>query len=113
VLEHIADDRKAMSEIYRVMKPGGMAIMQVPVSRRLTKSIEEIPVETEQERIEVFGQKDHVRIYSAADYICRLQETGFEVEEFDWTQHKEFDPEINRYALNPLEKLFVAVKPSV
>jgi SAM-dependent methyltransferase len=110
VLEHIPDDYKAMSEIYRVLKPGGIAILQVPVSRIMYKSVEELTQISEAERLELFGQRDHVRIYAARDYIERLERTGFIVEEFDWTKHKEFDPYSNKYSLNPEERLFIARK---
>jgi SAM-dependent methyltransferase len=110
VLEHIRDDHKAMSEIYRVLKPGGIAILQVPVSRILYKSIEELSDISESEKLEHFGQRDHVRIYAARDYITRLENAGFSIEEFDWKKHKEFDPEHNKYALNPDERLFIARK---
>ena len=68
VLEHIPDDRKAMSELYRVLKPGGWAILQVPISLLLNKTYEDPTVTTPEEREKVFGQSDHVRIY-AKDYV--------------------------------------------
>jgi SAM-dependent methyltransferase len=113
VLEHIPADRKAMCEIFRVLKPGGVAILQVPVSRILNNSVENLSSDSESARLNHFGQKDHVRIYSASDYINRLEQTGFIVEEFDWTQHKEFDPVRNKYSLNYEERLFIARKPNV
>jgi SAM-dependent methyltransferase len=110
VLEHIPQDRKAMCEIFRVMKPGGTAILQVPVSRSTSETVENIYVETEEEKTANFGQRDHVRIYAAADYVARLISTGFSVEEFDWNLHREFDPGRNKYSLNPAERIFIATK---
>lgn len=83
VLEHIIDDRRAMQELLRVLQPGGWAIQQVPMSRRLNKTLEDATVTSESQREEIFGQKDHVRIY-AADYLNRLTSVGFEVKTFDW-----------------------------
>lgn len=79
IMEHIPDDRKAMSEIYRVLMKNGQAIMQVPFST-ITETIEEPGLKDPAKRSELFGQKDHVRIYGLHDYIKRLQDSGFTVE---------------------------------
>jgi SAM-dependent methyltransferase len=71
VLEHIIDDRKAMSELFRTLKPGGWAILQVPMSPSLEHTYEDASKTTPQAREEAFGQWDHVRIY-AQDYEQRL-----------------------------------------
>ena len=80
VLEHIIDDRKAMRELYRVLKPGGWGILQVPISLSIDKTYEDFSVTAPSEREQVFGQSDHVRIY-AIDYLDRLEEFGVEVED--------------------------------
>jgi SAM-dependent methyltransferase len=77
VLEHVPDDRRALRELFRVTKPGGIAILQVPVSRD-TATIED-PAATAEERLRTFGQRDHVRIYGEADYLARLADAGFAV----------------------------------
>jgi len=76
VLEHVVDDRRAMRELGRVLKPGGWAILQVPIKGDTT--IEDPSVVTPAERERVFGQRDHVRIYGR-DYADRLAEAGFAV----------------------------------
>ncbi|NTU97078.1 MAG: methyltransferase domain-containing protein [Chlorobiaceae bacterium] len=76
VLEHIEDDRKAIGEIYRVLKKNGWAILMVPVTA--DKTIENLSFATPEERLQVFGQQDHVRRYGP-DYADRLREAGFEV----------------------------------
>ena len=76
VLEHIPDDRKAMSELRRVLKTSGWAILQVPIKGAHT--FEDFTATTPEERLKQFGQVDHVRTYGA-DYQDRLVESGFKV----------------------------------
>lgn len=80
VLEHIPDDRRALSEIFRVLSEGGMAFIEVPVLRRQT--FEDPSITAPQERLRVFGQVDHVRI-CGLDYADRLREAGFKVTTLD------------------------------
>jgi predicted SAM-dependent methyltransferase len=82
VLEHVVDDLKAINEIYRILKPGGWAIIQVPFSNIIEETYENIGIKDEKERLKKFGQKDHVRIYGK-DYINRLKSPGFNVKAFD------------------------------
>lgn len=85
VLEHIEDDSKAISELYRVMKPGGMGIFQIPQDLNLEKSYEDYNIITAEERAKHFGQYDHVRIYGK-DYFERLRKGGFTVKEVDYSK---------------------------
>ena len=71
VLEHVPRDDLAISELYRVLKPGGVAILQVPISVKLNKTIEEPSMMDPRERERRFGQFDQVRIYGS-DYPQRL-----------------------------------------
>jgi SAM-dependent methyltransferase len=79
VMEHVADDSVAIGEVYRVLNPGGWALLQVPIALALNRTIEDPTATTESQRIERFGQEDHVRLYARADYIKRLQAAGFSV----------------------------------
>jgi hypothetical protein len=63
VLEHVQNDYKAMSELHRVLKPGGWAILQVPISPILEKTYEDPTITDPRKREELFGQGDHVRLY--------------------------------------------------
>lgn len=83
VLEHVPDDAKAMAELCRIMRPGGMAIIMVPMLGDVTVD-EEIgdSVETRNER---FGQPDHVRLYGA-DITARLEKAGFNVTEISYAE---------------------------
>ena len=79
ILEHIPADDKAMAEIFRVLKPGGGAILQVPYSTTLLATIEEPGISDANRQSLLFGQKDHVRIYALDDYMARLRSAGFNV----------------------------------
>ena len=77
VLEHIVDDIKAMSELYRVLKPGGTAFLAVPYTHTLR---EDYSITDPAEREKVFGQNDHVRYYDAATFQQRLESVGFKLQ---------------------------------
>ena len=79
VLEHVVDDRKAMREFYRVLKPGGWAVLLVPISAERT--VEDPAIVKPEDRRKAFGQEDHVRSYGP-DYIERLREVGFTIKVF-------------------------------
>jgi SAM-dependent methyltransferase len=79
VLEHIPDDRKAMKEMYRVLKPGGQAIMMVPINLGVDKTLEDPAHTSIEDRWKYYGQDDHVRMYSKQDFIDRLAAVGFKV----------------------------------
>lgn len=83
ILEHIPDDQKAMTELFRVLKPGGHAVLQVPYSATNSSIIESPGIYSPALQSAKFGQKDHVRIYTLPGYIERLQSAGFIVEIFD------------------------------
>ena len=97
VLEHIIDDIKAMKEIYRVLKPGGRAILQVPLNKEKEKSYEDFTITSPEERNKQFGQYDHVRVYGM-DFFKRLNGVGFRCEKIDFTS-KLSDKQIIEYGL--------------
>lgn len=84
VLEHIEDDKKAMNELYRVLKPGGMGVFQIPQDLNLEKTYEDFTITSPEERSKHFGQYDHVRVYGR-DYFNRLRAVGFTVNEVDYS----------------------------
>lgn len=106
VLEHIPDDRKAMREIYRVMKPSGWAILQVPIWAEETVEDPSVPRE---EYARVYGHPDHVRRYGF-DYPERLASVGFEVtvDDFARTLPRK---RVERYGLFPTEDIFYCERP--
>ena len=77
ILEHIVDDKKAMSELYRVLKPNGNIFIQTPFKDGNTH--EDFTIVSPQERIVYFGQEDHVRIYSVEGLKTRLESIGFKI----------------------------------
>jgi len=77
VLEHIIDDKKALSEMFRILKPGGWALILVPIISDRTFVSSEI--KDEKDRIRLYGKEDHVRGYGL-DFKELLQDTGFKVE---------------------------------
>lgn len=109
VLEHIPDDTKAMQELFRILRPGGTAILQIPQDLNREKTFEDDTITDTSERARIFGQYDHVRIYGR-DYFQKLRSVGFKVEEVDYTAG--LSPElINVYRLAKGEILPVCYKP--
>ena len=108
VLEHIPDDKKAMQELYRVLKPGGMGIFQIPqdLSRALT--FEDNSIIDSKERAKIFGQYDHVRIYGY-DFFEQLRSVGFQVSEVDLTIEMS-DADIKKFGLAKGEIIPVCYK---
>lgn len=81
VLEHIPDDRTAMSELFRILRPGGWAVVMTPLSKHAATTRE--GVEDPDERLRQYGQEDHLRLYGA-DFYDRLAGAGFAVERIDY-----------------------------
>ena len=104
VLEHIEEDLQGMSEIYRVLKRGGFAILQVPISFKLKKTYEDSKIINPKEREEAFGQHDHVRIYGL-DYFDRLKKIGFDTEIISNLAYTH-----PNYGINKKEKIFICHK---
>lgn len=97
VLEHIPDDKKAMQELYRILKPGGTGIFQIPQDLSKEITFEDNTITDPKERAKIFGQYDHVRVYGR-DYFNKLRNAGFTVEEVDYTQTLS-EKEINYFRL--------------
>ncbi|WP_274704456.1 class I SAM-dependent methyltransferase [Salinimicrobium profundisediminis] len=108
VLEHIPDDTKAMQEIYRILTPGGTAILQIPQDLNREKTFEDDSITDPAERANIFGQYDHVRVYGR-DYFDKLREVGFRVEEVDLTSQMDLQL-VDKYRLAKGEIIPVARK---
>lgn len=109
VLEHVTDDHKCMTELFRIMKPGGWGIFQVPIDYTRSETYEDASITDPEEREKHFWQYDHVRLYGL-DYPEKLRAAGFEVNPFDYHQ---FFPEekVKRMRLHPDEIIYVVSKP--
>jgi len=79
VLEHIPADRLAMLELFRVLRPGGWALLQVPINKQCSQTLEDDSIVLPEERERYYGQFDHVRQYGT-DFQSRLTGAGFDVE---------------------------------
>ena len=108
VLEHIPEDQKAMQEMYRVLKPGGTLIAQVPLEENRTQTFEDNSITDKATRTEIFGQYDHVRIYGT-DYYTRLESVGFDSHAIDFLK-KLTSQEKQKFALPYSEKIPIAIK---
>ncbi|WP_430906267.1 class I SAM-dependent methyltransferase [Maribacter sp. 2-571] len=97
VLEHIPDDRKAMQELFRVLRPGGWGVFQIPQDLTREKTFEDDSITDKKERAMIFGQYDHVRVYGR-DYFDTLRSVGFTVSEIDYTDQLSA-ADVERYRL--------------
>ncbi len=108
VLEHVDDAMQCMRELYRVMKPGGWGIMQVPQDFNRETTFEDPSIVTPEDREKHYWQKDHVRLFGC-DYPDWLRKAGFTVQEFKPTEHYDATL-IDRMRLQKGEILYIARK---
>jgi SAM-dependent methyltransferase len=112
VLEHVTDDIKAMNEIYRVLKPGGFAILQVPFFNPVPeKTFEDETITDKREREKIFGQDDHVRKYGT-DYRERIRQSGLTPRE-DFYVDKLQEKVREKYGLVKGEVIYVGWKENL
>jgi SAM-dependent methyltransferase len=99
VLEHVPDDRAAIREIRRILRPNGLALMQHPIDEGRAETYEDASITATSDRRAHFGQDDHVRIYGR-DFASRLEQGGFAVERRRYVDDLRAE-ERERYALCP------------
>lgn len=108
VLEHVEDSHKVMTEFFRVMKPGGWGIFQVPIDTNNTETQEDKNVTDPKEREKLYGQKDHLRLFGL-DFGKKLAAAGFKVTESNFIN--ELSPDlVERYALPKGEIIYFCEK---
>lgn len=103
ILEHIPDDIRAIKELFRVIKSGGKALLQTPFKEG--EIYEDLSINSEKDRLNHFGQADHVRIYSVKGLKDRLENSGFLVE-----IRTNFN-DTNNYGFDKNESILVITKP--
>ncbi|WP_294283651.1 methyltransferase domain-containing protein [uncultured Chryseobacterium sp.] len=101
ILEHITEDQKAISELYRVLKKDGIALVQTPFKEG--EIYEDDTITSEEERLKHFGQEDHVRIYSVKGLESRLKNAGFQVTARTFSEN-------GYYGYSPNEKVLICRK---
>lgn len=110
VLEHVSDDEKAMSELFRVLRPDGWGIIQVPLNTESSVTVENPLVIDPRERERLYGQYDHVRLYGR-DYVSRLWNAGFSVDVIDFTGSLD-ESSIARNGLDKNEAVYICSRRS-
>jgi SAM-dependent methyltransferase len=106
VLEHIPDDRQAMRELFRLLKPGGTAVVSVPINASRPQTYENTAIVTPEQRHAHFSAEDHCRYYGL-DFAVRLSEAGFRPSVFRVSPEEEV-----RYGLLRDEWITIAEKPA-
>lgn len=110
VLEHVEDDMKAMRELYRVIRPGGWVLVQVPLDAGRASTFEDPAAVSEKERLRLYGKEDHVRIYGL-DIGERLEAAGFAVDVRAYG--RELGQAVReRYGLRENHIVFLASRPA-
>jgi SAM-dependent methyltransferase len=109
VLEHVPKDDLALSEIWRVLKPGGCAILQTPYSSVLHSTWSDAGIVSEQQRLLAYGQEDHVRLYGI-DFLKKIDASGLSLRR-ETHQDRLADFDANYYGVNEDEDFILAVKP--
>jgi predicted SAM-dependent methyltransferase len=109
ILEHVNQDKSAIRELFRILKPGGEGIAMVPIMLTLDEDYDNINVVTSEQRWKHFGQDDHVRLYSKSGFRKKLSEAGFQVNEFD-AKYFGID-KFKIYGIHQRSVLYVVKKP--
>ena len=109
VLEHIIDYKKAINEIYRILRKEGIAILQTPYSDLLKNNFEDININTMELRLALYGQADHVRYFSKEQLLKDIQEAGF-IKQIKENSDFFSDEESDYYGVNKKEELFMFIK---
>jgi len=105
ILEHVADDDRAIRELFRILKMNGICLIQTPF--RDGDIYENLSIHTPEQRKVHFGQEDHLRVYSATGLKDRLESAGFRVEKREYNEAPE-----NINGFKNKETIIIAAKPA-
>jgi SAM-dependent methyltransferase len=108
VLEHVKDDHRCMTELHRVLKPGGFAILQVPIDYTREHTYEDPNITSPEDREKHYWQKDHLRLYGL-DYSKKLEAAGFKMKEEQFVKNMK-EEDRTRYRLQNSEIIYRAEK---
>lgn len=108
VLEHVEDDRKAMQELFRVMRPGGWGVFQVPLDENRERTLEDKSIQSPEDREKYYGQVDHLRLYGR-DYPQRLEDVGFKAQAVKYPACFS-EEDIQKYGLDTGEDIYLVEK---
>ncbi len=108
VLEHVDDDKKAVKELFRVLRKGGWGIVMVPICLSLVRTDADPRLEAVEERWRRFGQDDHVRLYARGDFMALLEGAGFSVEQHNIASFPNYT--FHKHAIDPKSVLYTVHK---
>ncbi len=112
VLEHVPEYYKAIKEIFRVLKPNGIAILQTPYSKLLNQNFEDKNINTDKEKLFFYSETDHFRIFSENHFLKDLKQVGFKLKILENSDY--FDEKTSYYfGINHKEDLIQVIKPSI
>ncbi|MEW5834110.1 MAG: methyltransferase domain-containing protein [Pseudomonadota bacterium] len=112
VLEHVSDDRRAVAELARVLKPGGHAVLQTPFSELLLATFADAGIDSDEARLHAYGQEDHVRLFGS-DIFARFADAGPLVDKSSPHNVLLAGTDAGRQGVNPCEPFFLFAKPAV
>jgi SAM-dependent methyltransferase len=108
VIEHVPNDAIAFKELFRVVKPGGFAILQVPIALDMEKTFEDTSITSCKERKIAYGQSDHLRLYGL-DYFDKLKNVGFRVvRDNPFVNH--WADDLDKHRLDKIEDVIICYK---
>jgi SAM-dependent methyltransferase len=110
ILEHTPDYTRALFEFYRILKPGGIAILQTPYSKLLKNNFEDVNIDSDELRLFFHGQEDHVRTFGEYQFLKSIEDVGFYL---DIKKHEDFfdDQMATIYGVNKKEDFIQGIKP--
>lgn len=111
VLEHVKEYKSALKEIYRILSPGGIGVLQTPYSKLLKSNFEDENINTNELRSYFYGQEDHCRVFSEDNLFTDLRDSGLELRMVKHSDHFN-DQESQYYGVNKKEDLIMVRKPN-